>query len=97
MQVWDACSDAMISFSSSELLGDDVAYIVENDVLLHAITTELDASEQNNVNIVYDAKIAAYDLAKADDSAPKTTVNMSNGDIYTCQLLVSNKKHRFCR
>ncbi|KAF9796706.1 hypothetical protein SFRURICE_008116, partial [Spodoptera frugiperda] len=67
MQVWDASSDAMISFSSSELLDDDVAYIVENDILLHAVNTEL-TSTDNNVKIVYDAKIAGYQLPKQDNS-----------------------------
>lgn len=87
MQVWDASSDAMISFSSSELLDDDVAYIVENDILLHAVNTEL-TSTDNNVKIVYDAKIAGYQLPKQDNSTVKSYVQMSNGDTYTCQLLI---------
>ncbi|KAH9636603.1 hypothetical protein HF086_003421 [Spodoptera exigua] len=88
-----ACAmDAMISFSSSELLDDDVAYIVENDVLLHAVNKEL-LSSKSNVNIVYDAKIAGYQLPNEDD-AIKSYVQMANGDTYTCQLLV--KKNVDC-
>lgn len=88
MQVWDASSDAMISFNSSELLDDDVAYIVENDVLLHAINNELDSISGSNVKIIYNAKISDYQLPKEYTETPKTTVKMSNGDTYTCQLLV---------
>ncbi|KPI92350.1 Putative ubiquinone biosynthesis monooxygenase COQ6 [Papilio xuthus] len=87
MQVWDACSDALISFSSSDVLDDDVAYIVENDVLLNAIDKELKSSAVKNVEIVYGAKIAGYELPQSENS--ESIVKMSNGDIYKCQLLVS--------
>ncbi|KAG7298001.1 hypothetical protein JYU34_018761 [Plutella xylostella] len=87
MQVWDACSDALITFSSSEIMDDDVAYIVENDVLLHAVNTELKSPEVSNVNVVYGAKIANYELPKtASDS--RSLVRMGNGDVYSCQLLI---------
>lgn len=81
----------MIAFSSSEMLDDDVAYIVENDVMLHAINAELFAISNKNVNIVYDARIRDYQLPKAQDANPRSIVKMVNGDTYSCQLLVSNK------
>uniref|UniRef100_A0A2A4IZL9 FAD-binding domain-containing protein n=1 Tax=Heliothis virescens TaxID=7102 RepID=A0A2A4IZL9_HELVI len=87
MQVWDACSDVMIAFNSEELLDDDVAYIVENDVMLHAINKELSTAKKENTNIVYNAKIAGYQLPHQDDLKPMTCVEMANGDIYTCKLL----------
>ncbi|XP_013184452.2 ubiquinone biosynthesis monooxygenase COQ6, mitochondrial [Amyelois transitella] len=86
MQVWDACSDALISFSSSEMLEDDVAYIVENDLLLHAVNTELSSPSVKNVNIVYGAKIAGYELTKQTSSGSK--VKLENGDTYLCDLLI---------
>ncbi|XP_061384530.1 ubiquinone biosynthesis monooxygenase COQ6, mitochondrial isoform X2 [Danaus plexippus] len=86
MQVWDACSDALISFSSSEIFDDDLAYIVENDVLLEAINKELKSKDVKNVEIVYGAKIGGYELAKND--SPKNIVKMSNGDSYICDLLI---------
>ncbi|CAG4953624.1 unnamed protein product [Parnassius apollo] len=87
MQVWDACSDALISFSSSDVQDDDVAYIVENDVLLSAIDKELKSSDIKNVDIVYGAKISGYDLPKINDTKMESTVKMSNGDTYKCHLL----------
>lgn len=86
--MWDACSDAMISFSSAEMLDDDVAYIVENDVLLHAINSELSTTNNKNLNINYESKISGCTLPQ-EDSNQRSVVKMSNGDTYTCQLLVS--------
>ncbi|XP_034833848.1 ubiquinone biosynthesis monooxygenase COQ6, mitochondrial isoform X1 [Maniola hyperantus] len=89
MQVWDACSEALISFSSSDILDDDVAYIVENDVLMEAIITELKSDAVKNVDIVYGAKIAGYVLPKSVQSAGTgSVVQMENGDSYICDLLI---------
>ncbi|OXB66818.1 hypothetical protein ASZ78_003520 [Callipepla squamata] len=41
MQVWDACSEAIITFEKDDL--DDMGYIVENDVIMSALTKQLDA------------------------------------------------------
>uniref|UniRef100_A0A2I2YRI3 Coenzyme Q6, monooxygenase n=1 Tax=Gorilla gorilla gorilla TaxID=9595 RepID=A0A2I2YRI3_GORGO len=41
MQVWDACSEALIMFDKDNL--DDMGYIVENDVIMHALTKQLEA------------------------------------------------------
>lgn len=83
----------MISFSSAENLDDDVAYIVENDVLLHSINTELYNAGNKNLNIVYGSKIAEYKLPMTGDSKPNSTVKLVNGDTYTCQLLVRTLKY----
>ncbi|KAJ2953215.1 hypothetical protein O0L34_g792 [Tuta absoluta] len=94
MQVWDACSDALISFTSSDILDDDIAYIVENDLLLDSVSKQI--SQTKNVDIVYGAKIAGYDLAKKQDdlqTQTKNLVKMANGDTYACELLVSSTLH----
>lgn len=88
MQVWDACSDALISFSSSDILDNDVAYIVENDVLLEAVNRELKSSAIKNVDIVYGARITGYQLCKEHENLKTNVVKMSNGDSYTCDLLI---------
>lgn len=87
-QVWDGCSDALISFSSREILDDDVAYIVENDVLLEAVNIELKSSSVKNVDILYEAKVTGYELSKS--GCQGNIVKMNNGDSYSCDLLVSN-------
>lgn len=40
-QVWDACSEALIMFDKDNL--DDMGYIVENDVIMCALTKQLEA------------------------------------------------------
>lgn len=40
-QVWDACSEAMIIFDKDNL--EDMGYIVENDVIMSALTKQLEA------------------------------------------------------
>lgn len=88
MQVWDASSDAIITFSSSDILDDDVAYIVENNVLQHAINTELNNSNNEGLNIIYGAKIAEYTLPNSTDRNIKSMVKLSDGDTFSCKLLI---------
>lgn len=77
----------MITFNHDNLQGD-VAFIVENDVLLHAVNKEILSPEAHNeVNVVYSSKIADYDLPNCDKE--KAIVKMENGDAYSCRLLVS--------
>lgn len=40
-QVWDACSEALIMFDKDNL--DDMGCIVENNVIMHALTKQLEA------------------------------------------------------
>ncbi|XP_050353848.1 ubiquinone biosynthesis monooxygenase COQ6, mitochondrial [Nymphalis io] len=87
MQVWDACSDALISFCSSDILDDDITYIVENDVLLESINKELKSSIKN-VEIVYGAKVIGYELSKGGHDSQGNIVKMHNGDTYSCDLLI---------
>lgn len=39
--MWDACSDALITFDK-ENFEDEMAYIVENDIVVAALTKQLD-------------------------------------------------------
>ncbi|KAJ1078637.1 hypothetical protein K5549_000819 [Capra hircus] len=48
MQVWDACSEALIMFDKDNL--DDMGYIVENDVIMHALTKQLEAVSGTEVS-----------------------------------------------
>ncbi|XP_026760529.2 ubiquinone biosynthesis monooxygenase COQ6, mitochondrial [Galleria mellonella] len=87
MQVWDASSNALISFNSADIMDDDVAYIVENDLLLHAVNKELTSPDLKNVNIVYGAKISGYELSK-HEALTRNLIKMNNGDTYSCKLLI---------
>lgn len=89
MQVWDACSNALITFSYDDFR-DDIAYIVENDLVLHAVYKELENA--NNVEVRNQSKIESVILPK--DGVRKSVVKLKDGETYSCELLVSTEKKK---
>ncbi|OXU21307.1 hypothetical protein TSAR_001509 [Trichomalopsis sarcophagae] len=83
MQVWDACSDAMITFNEDHL-ADELAYIVENDVLLHAVDTVL--SERKSVKVINNAKVE--DVVLSDIPGVNPSIHLQNGESFRAKLLV---------
>lgn len=83
MHVWEALSDAMISFNEKDM-SDPIAYIVENDLIIHAAKSV--AEGFSNVTIVNEAKIEGYSLPKPHEDIVK--VRMENGGVFTCNLLI---------
>lgn len=73
----------MITFNHDNFIGD-VAYIVENDVLLHSILKELEPL--TNITIKNDAKIEQVLLEK--DGLPFGKVRLATGESFTAELLV---------
>lgn len=58
MQVWESCSDSVITFNDEELM-NDLAYIVENDVILEAIRRQL-SSLSDRVEVRYQTSAKSY-------------------------------------
>ena len=85
--MWEACSDAMITFSHDDMV-EDVAYIVENDVLLAAVNREVQKLA-GNLTVIYDAKIKGYELPLHHGKTSDVRVHLERGLSYTCSLLVS--------
>jgi 2-polyprenyl-6-methoxyphenol hydroxylase-like FAD-dependent oxidoreductase len=90
LQVWEASSDAVLSFTNP-LMQTEVAHIVENDVLLDAVTRQLN---QTSTPIRYNCKIDSCDL-NHEDNRPR--VKLQSGEQLSCNLLVSTTttKHYF--
>ncbi|XP_047201282.1 ubiquinone biosynthesis monooxygenase COQ6, mitochondrial isoform X3 [Girardinichthys multiradiatus] len=89
MQVWDACSDALITFDKEDLL-DEMAYIVENDIVVAAITRQLDALPEN-VQVKYKSKVVKYTWPTphhAAESVPWVKVTLANGETLQTKLLI---------
>lgn len=86
-KVWDGISDALITFNQPGF-NEEVAYIVENDVLLHAILEEIKIN--SNITIQNNAKIDKVQLQR--DGFTNGTVYLKNGEIFSAELLVSNGK-----
>ncbi|XP_069008250.1 ubiquinone biosynthesis monooxygenase COQ6, mitochondrial isoform X1 [Embiotoca jacksoni] len=89
MQVWDACSDALITFDK-ENLQDEMAYIVENDIVVAAITKQLD-SVSDNLQVKYRSKVVKYTWPmphQAADRIPWVQVTLANGETLQTKLLI---------
>ncbi|KAM4542018.1 ubiquinone biosynthesis monooxygenase COQ6, mitochondrial [Odontesthes bonariensis] len=89
MQVWDACSDALITFDK-ENLQEEMAYIVENDIVVAAITKQLDTLS-DNVQVKYRSKVVKYTWPmphQAADYIPWVRVTLANGETLQTKLLI---------
>ncbi|KAK6635903.1 hypothetical protein RUM44_001157 [Polyplax serrata] len=83
LQVWDACSDALITFNDD--LIDDVSYIVENNLILYALQ-EVCSNYKSNVTVKYESKVKNIQLAGGNKPV---ALELENGENCTCDLLVS--------
>ncbi len=83
LQVWDACSDAYITFSHDNF-EKNVAYIVENDLILEAVYKQLVGLE--NVTVKNSSRLEKCTLYK---DCGQTSVTLNGGETYNCDLLVS--------
>nr|XP_057946922.1 ubiquinone biosynthesis monooxygenase COQ6, mitochondrial [Doryrhamphus excisus] len=89
MQVWDACSDALITFDKDNL-EEEMAYIVENDVVVAALTKQLD-DLSDNVQVKYRSKVVKYTWPmphKAVHSIPWVKITLASGETLQTKLLI---------
>ncbi|XP_057372852.1 ubiquinone biosynthesis monooxygenase COQ6, mitochondrial-like [Daphnia carinata] len=83
MQIWDACSDAAITFGKADL-SEDIAWIVENDLIQDSLMKEV--QHENQVDVQYQSKVIHYRLPKhADDSVH---VTLEDGSHLTTDLII---------
>jgi len=85
MQVWDACSDAALTFGKPDL-SKDIAYIVENDLVVDSLTREV-KKLTGRVDIVYQTKVSQYNLPSSESS--QAIVVLDNGSEISTELMVS--------
>lgn len=83
MQVWDASSNAAITFNHDNF-SDNVAYIIENDLVLDSLYKELESAK--NVQIKNLAKIEEVNL----ENDTTRSLKLKGGEELTCELLVSS-------
>lgn len=72
IQVWDACSDAFISYDN-ERMRKELSYIVENDVVVDALARRL-RRPNGRVEVLYGAKVKTYELPTRNDREPVAPV-----------------------
>lgn len=93
MQVWDACSEALIMFDKDNL--DDMGYIVENDVIMHALTKQLEAVS-DRVTVLYRSKAVSYTWPcpfLMADSSPWVQITLGDGSTLQTKLLIGADGH----
>ena len=91
LQVWESASDSLITFNNPDLQAD-LACIVENDVLTHAITRQLNTCD-NHVEVRYDSRVKDYIMPfKSSPENPSAGVKicLESGEKITTKLLVWN-------
>ncbi|KAG2457525.1 COQ6 monooxygenase, partial [Polypterus senegalus] len=88
MQVWDACSDALITFDKGNL-EDEMGYVVENDVIVAALTKQLD-SLKGQVQVRYRSRVVKYTWPPpyhVAERSPWVQVELANGQQLQTKLL----------
>lgn len=81
MQVWEACSEAMITFDESAEDGC-LAHIVENDVTLDAIKAQV----PDQVEVEYSSKVQGYTLPQ--DTSSSVMIHLEGGRTLSSDLLI---------
>jgi len=96
IEVWDACANSKITFHKDyDDDSDNLAYIVENDVILSSIERQLEVMDSNVVQVKYDTRAKSYNFAPTAslDSAqlqPWVEVMLEDGNVLRTKLLVSS-------
>ena len=93
MQVWDACSDAIITFNDEDH-GQDLGYIVENDVTIAALSRQLDkliGSSNSGVRVEYETMVTSVEVPNRPklDEENWVKVELRNGECLRTRLLVA--------
>ncbi|XP_041070818.1 ubiquinone biosynthesis monooxygenase COQ6, mitochondrial [Carcharodon carcharias] len=89
MQVWDECSDALITFDNADLL-EDMGFIVENDVILSALSKQL-AAAADRVHVLYRSKVVNYtwpEPCPSPDANPWVQIELADGSKLQTMLLI---------
>lgn len=73
----------MITFNEDHL-SEELAYVVENDLLLHAVRTQL--SEKNSVQVIHNANVE--DICLPGTSGNFSDIKLQNGEHFKTRLLV---------
>ncbi|XP_072030847.1 ubiquinone biosynthesis monooxygenase COQ6, mitochondrial-like [Amphiura filiformis] len=89
MQVWDACSDAVITMNNDDL-SEYLAYIVENNVTIEALSTQLEKLS-SNVRVEYETLVTNVHIPQQNvvDEANWAEVELHNGECVKARLLIA--------
>lgn len=81
----------MITFNE-DYLCEELAYVVENNLLLHAVNKQL--SQKESVTVIYESKITDIKPPPVSESMELVSVQLQSGKCYRTRLLVSTRYKR---
>lgn len=93
-QVWDACSDALITFQKDEMT-EDLCYIVENNLITDSLKTLMHKKHNSVIDVMYETKIKSLEVPRNygrkdyNEPLPDVSVELCDGTILNSSLLVS--------
>jgi 2-polyprenyl-6-methoxyphenol hydroxylase-like FAD-dependent oxidoreductase len=83
LKVWDACTDSSINLQSDD--GEEVAILVENDLVQASLTKNL--KDYANLKVFYASQIK--DFKKVDENGKECVqIQMSNNETIRSNLLI---------
>ena len=84
----------MITFNQEDM-AEQMAYVVENDIILEAITRRLETLS-DRVEVLYNTKVKHIDIPGPESSQPNTWVNLElqDGKSLKTKLLVIHTDYR---
>ncbi|KAM8921170.1 ubiquinone biosynthesis monooxygenase COQ6, mitochondrial [Pelodytes ibericus] len=88
MQVWDACSDALITFDKDEM--EDMGFVVENDILIEALTRQLRTMSER-IEVLYRSKALGYTWPAPyhnGEASPWVQIELAGGRKIHTRLLI---------
>ncbi|XP_056409686.1 LOW QUALITY PROTEIN: ubiquinone biosynthesis monooxygenase COQ6, mitochondrial [Hyla sarda] len=88
MQVWDACSDSLITFDKEGM--EDIGYIIENNVITTALTGQLDAMSEH-VEVLYRSRAVGYTWPAPYNSvegSPYVGIQLADGQSLHTRLVI---------
>ncbi|NP_001089564.1 coenzyme Q6 monooxygenase L homeolog [Xenopus laevis] len=93
MQVWDACSDALITFDKDEM--EDMGYIVENNVIIAALTKQLELMS-DHIEVMYRSRALGYTWPPPynnGEATPWVEIELADGQRLHTKLLIGADGH----
>ncbi|XP_075050691.1 ubiquinone biosynthesis monooxygenase COQ6, mitochondrial [Mixophyes fleayi] len=93
MQVWDACSDALITFDKEGM--EDIGYIIENDVITATLTQQLDSLSER-VEVLYRSRAVGYTWPAPyhnGEGSPWVQIELADGQRLHTRLLIGADGH----
>lgn len=82
-QVWGHRSDDILEFHKSHNHQDRISYIVENDLIIDAVSQKI---KSLNIDVVYETKVAQYSLP--NQSMENVNIQFESGESVDCKLLL---------